>query len=106
MRELIKVCNTFELKTPTLKQMEILFDNIIVNNNNIRNTLLEYIQGDFRKLEFIKKLHDKNPEILNENLVKYDWDWLNIGAFLNVFHSCFMLFNIRLVKKREKGKSV
>jgi hypothetical protein len=73
MRELMKVCNTFELKTPTLKQMEILFDGIIVNNSNdnIRNTLLEYIQGDFRKLEFIKKLHDKNPEILNENLVKY-----------------------------------
>ena len=70
MRELMKVCNTFELKTPTLKQMEILFDGMMVNSN-IRNTLLEYIQGDFRKLEFIKKLHDKNPEILNENLVKY-----------------------------------
>ena len=70
MRELMKVCNTFELKTPTLKQMEILFDSMIVNSN-IRNTILEYIQGDFRKLEFIKKLHDKNPEILNENLVKH-----------------------------------
>ena len=70
MKELMKVCNTFELKTPTFKQMEILFDSSITNSN-IRNTLLEYIQGDFRKLEFIKKLHDKNPEILNENLVKY-----------------------------------
>jgi DNA polymerase III delta prime subunit len=70
IKELMKVCNTFELKKPTLKQMEILFDNMIVNSN-IRNTLLEYIQGDFRKLEFIKKLHYKNPEILNENLVKY-----------------------------------
>jgi hypothetical protein len=106
MKELMKVCYTFELKTPTPIQMRVLFDSVIIipisrsstnvddnlvsnlngvkiedkkesevleniSPNNIRETLLMYIQGDLRKLEFVKKMYDTNPNILNENLVKF-----------------------------------
>ena len=93
MKELMKVCYTFELKTPTSIQMQVLFDstirlpsptpNIEITTNpevsesenilscDIRQTLLTYIQGDLRKLEFVKKMHDTNPNILNEKIIKY-----------------------------------
>ena len=34
------------------------------------NLILEYIQGDLRKIQFIKKIHDNAPELLNETLLK------------------------------------
>ena len=60
IKELIKVCNTFELKTPTDHQMTQLIQQYIPMLSNINpeqqatmNILLKYIQGDMRKLQFI-----------------------------------------------------
>jgi len=68
MKELMKVCNVFELKTPTTSQMGVLLDNIIPNDIRLKDKVLEYIQGDLRKLQFIQKLKAKNPELLTEEL--------------------------------------
>jgi len=68
MKELMKVCNVFELKTPNTKQISTLMQDIA--DNRLKTMLLQYIQGDLRKLRFIQQLHKNNPELLNENLVK------------------------------------
>ena len=69
MKELMKVCYAFELKTPTTKQMSVLLANIIPSDANLKSKVLEYIQGDLRKLQFIQKIISTNPELLNENLI-------------------------------------
>ena len=69
MKELMKVCYAFELKTPTTRQMSILLKNIIPSNDKLKSKVLEYIQGDLRKLQFIQKIILTNPELLNENLI-------------------------------------
>ena len=68
MKELMKVCNVFELKTPTKPQISVLLSDIIPNNIKLKDTVLEYIQGDLRKLQFIQKLKATHPELLTEDL--------------------------------------
>jgi hypothetical protein len=71
IRELMKVCNSFELKNPTNKQMEILIDNLMpVLEKSIKNNLLSYIQGDLRKLESIVKIYNKQNIILNKEIIQ------------------------------------
>jgi hypothetical protein len=73
MRELMKVCNTFELKKPTSQQICKLLSNTITNidRHPIKDHLLNYIQGDLRKLIFINKIHNKNPTILDGTLLNH-----------------------------------
>ena len=68
MKELMKVCNVFELKTPTKPQISVLLNDIIPDNASLKHKVLEYIQGDLRKLQFIQKLKATNPELLTEDL--------------------------------------
>jgi replication factor C subunit 1 len=72
IKELMKVCNTFELKTPTDEQMGILLKNSIsfTNIDNYKNTILNYIQGDMRKLEFVKSFLTKKPDILTKEYIE------------------------------------
>ena len=73
IKELMKVCHTFELK-PISKnqlyniiklQMPLLSSNLSENPEYkpLYDKMAEYIQGDFRKLDFIKKIYEKNPNI-------------------------------------------
>jgi hypothetical protein len=76
IKELIKVCNVFELKAPTLSQMSNLLDLTVLSNSassleTLRPQLLEYIQSDLRKLVFIRNLHAKKPEILTEETLQH-----------------------------------
>ena len=70
MRELMKVCNTFELKLPTTTQISKILDKTIPNIP-MKSHVLEYIQGDMRKLQFIQKIYNNNPKTLSENLIKH-----------------------------------
>ena len=72
IRELMKVCNTFELKKPTNNQINMLMDQILPSDalQSNRSILLNYVQGDIRKLSFLETLyktkgHLLTPEILN-----------------------------------------
>jgi dephospho-CoA kinase len=69
IRELMKVSHTFELKTPTNKQIEQLID-IDMPNIKYKQKIVHYIQGDLRKLDFIKKIYFKNPRLLNEETIQ------------------------------------
>jgi arsenate reductase-like glutaredoxin family protein len=70
IKELMKVCYTFELKSPTNQQMGILLETILPNINNCKNTILNYIQGDMRKLEFVNKIVSNKPDLLNEEIIE------------------------------------
>jgi len=70
MKELMKVCYTFELKIPTPKQTTQILNQIVPSGKLDMNLILEYVQGDLRKIQFIKKIYDNSPELLNESLVK------------------------------------
>jgi len=60
MRELMKVCNVFELKSPTNDQINMLLKMEIPNYIDIKNDdlqhIINYIQGDLRKLIFSLKV--------------------------------------------------
>ena len=76
IKELMKVCNVFELKPVSNIQICNII-NYRVNNgfissefiNSIRlSKIVDYVQGDLRKLDFIHNLFVKNPNILNNEL--------------------------------------
>ncbi len=72
IRELMRVCNAFELKLPTTNQMNTILTQLFpkLNNkkqSNIRNTLLNYIQSDVRKLNFIYDIYTKTPNLLEND---------------------------------------
>jgi hypothetical protein len=69
IKELMKVCNTFELKTPTYLQMNnLLLQTIpdIKKKIKYKDTILKYIQGDLRKFIFVSDLFKKKPELITE----------------------------------------
>ena len=56
IKELMKVCNSYEIKNPTSKETEILLNQLIPSIDNVlKKNLLNYIQGDLRKLKSILK---------------------------------------------------
>ena len=68
IRELMKVCNVYELKKPTNQQiMHILSNKYNIENKYLHN-IVSYIQGDLRKLEFINRIYKKNPDLLIDNI--------------------------------------
>ena len=72
IKELMKVCNVFELKKPTNNEINIFLDNIISNTFDIdyKNHILEYIQGDLRKLIYFTDIYKKKPQLINSENIK------------------------------------
>jgi DNA polymerase III delta prime subunit len=74
IRELMKVCHIFELKTPTNNQITTLLNfflptNFLEASRVDLQRLHHFIQGDLRKLKFIQNLYLNNPKLLtNENI--------------------------------------
>jgi DNA polymerase III delta prime subunit len=72
IRELTKVCNTFEIKLPTIKQMKqillTMFPDLNTKDNlEKQNTILNYIQCDVRKLNFVYDVYKTNPKLFDNN---------------------------------------
>lgn len=71
IRELIKVCHTFELKTPTNNQLEQVIDYEHPNlNKDYKKVFIDYSQGDIRKLHTIFHLLKNNNNFLQEKMLK------------------------------------
>ena len=52
IKELMKVCNSYELKTPTNKEIELLLTNFMPSIDVVlKKNLLDYIQGDLRQFK-------------------------------------------------------
>ena len=79
MRELMKVCNVFELKSPSKDEISQVITHTITKditiNANEMNILQNYIQGDMRKLKF-------TIDIINKN-TKFN----SITDLLQIFHT-------------------
>jgi hypothetical protein len=70
----MKACHTFELKTPTNKQVSHILSHSIPTYSKIetsfKDDIMNYIQGDIRKLIFICNIHKKKPSLLNSNAIR------------------------------------
>jgi DNA polymerase III delta prime subunit len=81
-RELIKACQTFELKPPTKEQITKVISTIMTNystfSSDLRNDILHYIQGDLRKLKFLIKLYKNKPELIKSSIIR---DVLQVKLF-------------------------
>ena len=79
IKELMKVCNLFELKTPTAEQMTTLIKTRFPKIDAAKVEVIEkYAMGDLRKIGFIQKLYDKQPELINPEILQ---KILNIKTF-------------------------
>ena len=71
IKELMKVCNTIELKTPTPTQIFDIINLILPNiENDIKNKINDYVQGDLKKLNSIYTLYKNKPEIFKTNIIE------------------------------------
>jgi len=69
----MKVCNIFEIKTPTPIQISNLLTRIMPNTScyeKRKNELVAYIQGDMRKVLFVHDIYKKKPEILDSDALR------------------------------------
>jgi hypothetical protein len=75
IKELIKVCNTFELKTPTSMQTSALLHKLIPTFQDstltYKTTIVNYIQGDLRKMNFVSEMFVRKPELITEDVVNH-----------------------------------
>jgi len=61
IRELMKVCITFELKTPTLEQVGVILKSALnTENAALHKNVARFIQGDLRKIETIGGIFNKH----------------------------------------------
>lgn len=71
IKELMKVCNTYELKPPTQEQIKQIIHTKIPDfsqfDASVHKKIIDYIQGDLRKIEFIEKICKTNPNLLTDD---------------------------------------
>jgi hypothetical protein len=68
MKELMKVCNTIELKKPTIAQMkDMLFELIPTIDAELQETICNFIQSDLRKLTTVYSIYQNHPSIFEKN---------------------------------------
>jgi len=82
IRELMKVCNVFEIKSPTDVQVEQLLKDIlptVYENPVVKTNSINFIQGDLRKLQFLHRIYRNNPDLIMEPT--------NEGIFQKIFKS-------------------
>ena len=75
IKELMKVCHVIELKTPTKQQIITIIEKIIpifttLNPEECKTDIINYIQGDLRKIKTIYDLSKNNEKILTDNSIK------------------------------------
>lgn len=73
IKELMKVCHVFELPTPSSPQIDAIITRIMPNilgDVELKNDVLNYIQGDMRKIVFVHNIYSKKPEILTRETIQ------------------------------------
>ena len=71
IKELMKVCNTYELKNPSNKEIENIINVLLQSlDNNVKKNLINYIQGDLRKLVSIISIYNKQSAILKQEIIQ------------------------------------
>lgn len=71
IKELMKVCDVIELKSPTKIQMNNIINQVIPSiDEAIKPNIVNFIQGDLRKLTTIYELYKNKQDILNNNIIQ------------------------------------
>ena len=72
IRELMKVCHTFELKAPTPNQIEIILKQNVSRQQlqPYNDLIVNYIQGDIRKLDFVVNLYKNKSHLINHDILE------------------------------------
>ena len=74
IRELMKACHVFEIPTPTTPQIRRLLHHCLPVYGSFDMTfqddMVTYIQGDLRKLFFLQSLWEKQPAMLQPNVLR------------------------------------
>lgn len=71
IKELMKVCNIFELKKPTDPQIRELLDLSLNIERGFKEHIIKYIQGDLRKMTYMKDIYIKNNHLINKDNINY-----------------------------------
>ena len=76
IKELMKVCNVVELKTPNLDQISKIITYVMPNiKDDIKYKIINFVQGDLRKLNNIYNILKNEPDLFNDDIIK------------NIFHT-------------------
>jgi len=67
IKELMKVCNTIELKTPTQDQINLIVKEIMPTLDPL---FIQYIQGDLKKLHNIWNIYQNKKDILQSKIIQ------------------------------------
>ena len=75
IKELMKVCYVIELKTPTKQQINTIIEKIVpifstLTPEECKTNIINYIQGDLRKIKIIYDLSKNNEKLLTDNSIK------------------------------------
>jgi DNA polymerase III delta prime subunit len=71
IKELMKVCNVIELKPPTYVQMNNMLNIMIPTiDETMRTNIINFIQGDLRKMTTIYELYKNKQDVLNNNIIQ------------------------------------
>jgi hypothetical protein len=67
IKELMKVCNTIELKTPTQEQINTIVKEIMPTLDPL---FIQYIQGDLKKLHNLWNIYQNKKDILQSKIIQ------------------------------------
>jgi DNA polymerase III delta prime subunit len=71
IKELMKVCNVVELKTPTDQQILNIINEIMpCMETELKTNVIKFIEGDIRKLKNIYDIYLNNKHVLQNNIVR------------------------------------
>jgi hypothetical protein len=85
IKELMKVCHCFEIKTPTNQQLEKIIKETMPNivseektisingssdNASLLQNILNYLQGDLRKLQYMYNIYKNHCNMLKNEIIK------------------------------------
>jgi len=71
IKELMKVCNVYELNTPSDNQMQTILNlSLPIIDDTTKKNIAIFLQGDLRKLNSINKMYNYNNDILKNELFK------------------------------------
>jgi len=71
IQELMKVCHVFELKIPTRPQVDNVLGKLFLDTEReILDNIIDYAQGDLRKIISAHKLFINNSNDVNNNILK------------------------------------
>ena len=70
IKELIKVCNVIELKTPTSNQIRDILHKLTPSlSDDDSNVLMRHIQCDLRKISNVVSLYNSNPAVIKSEVI-------------------------------------